>query len=249
MIVHTAEFNSHHNAYSIGDHSHNYYEIVYYLSGNGYIKINGVKYDYSANTFSLTKPECFHKEESVGPVNLLYVGFSVDNDTDISFLQNGLYTTTKNSYILSTMREIAFELQNKSFYYKDQLNLLCNILINHIKRNITLDSQRHDDLIKIRDYIKEHCIESINAIDVAKKFNYNYDYLRKEFKKYFNISISEMIVTEQVNYATNLLRTTKLKISEISFQSGFSSTSHFISCFKKQHKITPKKYIIKDIKI
>lgn len=249
MVVNTAEFNSHKKSYSIGNHSHKYYEIVYYITGNGYINIANKRYRYSPNTFSLTAPDNVHCESSIGPVNLVYVGFSIDSSVDSNVLQNGLFSCGKNNYILNTMREITFELQNKGFYYRTQLDLLLQILINQIKRAISQQSQRYEDLLKIRDYIKDHCTENINAIRISEKFNYNYDYLRKEFKKYFSISISDMIVNEQVNYATKLLRTTKLSISDIAKKSGFSSTSHFISCFKKQHKVTPKKYIIKDLNI
>lgn len=249
MIIHTAEYNSHIKPYSIGDHSHNYYEVVYYLTGNGYITIHNKKHKYNANTFSITAPNNIHRESSTVPVNLLYVGFSVDKSVDVASLQNGVYSCGKNNSILSTMREIMVELHNKGFYYHDQLEYLLHILIIKIKRVISEQSQRYNDLYKIKDYIKEHCTEDINAIKVAEKFNYNYDYLRKEFKKYFSVSISDMIANERVNYGTNLLRTTKLKIADIAKQSGFSTTSHFISCFKKQHKVTPKKYIIKDINI
>lgn len=248
MKVHTGEINNHSKGYSIGNHSHKYYEIVYYISGNGIITINKKDFFYSPNTFSVSKPNSIHSEKSTESASLIYVGFSVDDTIDTTGLENGVYKCDKSNYILSTLKEIVFELQSKNFFYYDQLELLTKSLINQLKRSITKTAEKDNDFQKAKEYIKQNCMNGINAIQLAKHFNYNYDYFRKEFKRYYSISISEMILQEQVNYATSLLRETSLKISEIAEKSGFSSTSHFISCFKKQHKVTPKKYIIKDIK-
>lgn len=247
--VFAGETNSHQKGYSIGSHSHNYFEIVYYISGKGTIEIDKTTFSFSQNTFSITKPNHVHKEESPYPTTLIYVGFISDDSIDLSKLDDGVYQCSKNSYLLSTMKEIVQELQTKDFYYHDQLELLTKSLIIQIKRSIAQSAQKADEFEKIKQYIKENCTKGINAITLAKQFNYNYDYFRKEFKRYYRISISDLILQEQVNFATNLIRTSKMKINEIAKISGFSSTSHFISCFKKQHGITPKKYIIKDLKI
>ena len=78
----------------------------------------------------------------------------------------------------------------------------------------------------------------------TKHFNYNYDYFRKNFKEYFRISINEFISKCQVNYALKLLKKTNLSVKETAKKSGFSSTSHFISLFKKFYKITPKQFLL-----
>ena len=249
MYLHTAEQNTHLKPYRVGEHSHKYYELVFYISGSGYIKINKTKHPFCANSFSFSKPDSIHEESSNEPVDLIYIGFSIDNSIDLSDLHNGVYKCNKGSYILSTMKQIVYEMQSKNFYYKNLLGILLTSLIYQIKRNISIDIHRFDTFSEVNEYIKANCTSNIKAIDVAKKFHYNYDYFRKEYFKHYNISVSDMIVQEKINFATNLLRTTKLKISEIAKKSGFSSTSHFVSLFKEHHKVTPKKYIIKDIRV
>lgn len=249
MKVYAGEINTHSDGYLIGNHSHHYFEIVYYITGKGIIEIDKVLYPFSQNTFSITKPDFIHKEEAKEATSLIYIGFSTDNPLDEVKLENGVYKCSKNSYLLSTMKEIVYELQTKDFFYHNQLDLLLQSLIIQIRRTLAQNAEKAAEFEKVKQYIKENCNKGLNAIKLAKQFNYNYDYFRKEFKRYYQVSISDSILQEQVNYATNLIRTTSLKISQIAKQSGFSSTSHFISCFKKFHGVTPKKYIIKDIKI
>lgn len=248
MNIHTAEYNSHDNNYKIGSHTHNYYEIVFYITGNGVIKINNIDYPFTSNSFSICPPGKKHEEIGIGGTSLAYIGFSLDKNYDIESIKQGVFQCPKDDHILLLMKEILFEFQNKKFFYKEQSELLLNCFLNLIKRVIMNKTKKSEELVNIKKYIIENCNKGLNAKMIADKFHYNYDYFRKEFKKYFHVSISDMILNEQVDYATNLIRTTNLKIIEIAEKSGFSSTSHFISCFKKVYKVTPKKYIIKDLK-
>ncbi|MGK7890932.1 MAG: helix-turn-helix transcriptional regulator [Leptolyngbyaceae cyanobacterium] len=46
----------------------------------------------------------------------------------------------------------------------------------------------------------------------------------------------------RLDHAANLLRTTPLKIAEVSLQCGFNDQSYFSRCFKKKFKITPSAF-------
>ena len=53
---------------------------------------------------------------------------------------------------------------------------------------------------------------------------------------------SEFIRTIRLKHAARLLKEGKLSISEISDMCGFSSTSYFYRCFKKQYGVQPGNY-------
>lgn len=83
---------------------------------------------------------------------------------------------------------------------------------------------------------------SITANDVAAKYNFNYSYFLTMFKKYTGTNFNEYVMNLKIQNATNLLLTTSKSVTEIAYQTGFSSASHFIAEFKKQKLLTPFKY-------
>jgi len=46
-----------------------------------------------------------------------------------------------------------------------------------------------------------------------------------------------------MEYARKLLTTRKYNITEVSFEVGYSTPSHFIAAFKKKFGATPKRYM------
>jgi len=57
-----------------------------------------------------------------------------------------------------------------------------------------------------------------------------------------NESILEYLTNLRLEYAENLIKSGELTITEIAYESGFSSQSYFTKVFKKKHGITPSEY-------
>lgn len=68
----------------------------------------------------------------------------------------------------------------------------------------------------------------------------------KKIKTLTNLTPNEFTKTVRLRYAAQLLLTTNLNISEVSFEIGFLSTKHFRSTFKKQFGDTPTIYRVKN---
>lgn len=64
----------------------------------------------------------------------------------------------------------------------------------------------------------------------------------KKLKTITDLSPAEMVKNIRLESAARLLRETKLTISEIAIQVGFSSNSYFGSCFKALYGISPKEF-------
>ncbi len=64
----------------------------------------------------------------------------------------------------------------------------------------------------------------------------------KKLKVITDLSPAEMVRNIRLESAARLLRETKLTISEIAIQVGFSSNSYFGSCFKTLYGISPKEF-------
>lgn len=98
---------------------------------------------------------------------------------------------------------------------------------------------------KIAIYIAANYQKKINASEVAKSVGLHPDYANSLFKKAFDISISEQIITERISHAKRKLLTTNLRVSEIAFDCGFTSISNFNQAFLKTNNCTPREFRIK----
>ena len=57
------------------------------------------------------------------------------------------------------------------------------------------------------------------------------------------MSVSEFAVSVKLKRSLELLRNSGKTITEIAYESGFSSQSYYTRCFKDQFKISPSEYI------
>ena len=234
----------HKNVYDVKSHHHNYFEIVYYISGKGEIIIDDKKYPFFDNSVSITRPGYYHREYSFSKVKLIYLGFFIENVELAKELSNGVYKCPHNLHILQEIKEILFIKNNGDFLLDEIIDSHLYLLVKMLNALIYNKNAQSRKLVEIKDYIDANVKKKINAEIVVKNFNYDYDYLRKLFKQFYHISLSEYIINAKLEVAMETLKKTNLSINQISESLSFSSTSHFIKLFKKNFKITPKQFLL-----
>ncbi|BCZ48692.1 Msm operon regulatory protein [Clostridium gelidum] len=95
---------------------------------------------------------------------------------------------------------------------------------------------------KALDYIYNNFSYDIKISDIAKCVRIDRTYLYKLFIQELKISPQKYLISFRLSVAVNLLETTKLNITEISYSCGFKDTPTFYKHFKKQFNITPVQY-------
>ncbi len=65
----------------------------------------------------------------------------------------------------------------------------------------------------------------------------------QKIKKLTNLSVNDFIITVKLKKAAEYMKTSDLRISEICYETGFSSPRYFATCFKKQLGMTPTEFI------
>ena len=94
--------------------------------------------------------------------------------------------------------------------------------------------------------IIEQEIESINNIQaLAKKVGLNQNTLQQGFKQLHNSSVNEYIRNYRIDKSKELIETTSLNITEITYKVGINSRSYFSKLFKERFGLTPKQYLTK----
>jgi YesN/AraC family two-component response regulator len=95
---------------------------------------------------------------------------------------------------------------------------------------------------KARKYIDEHSREELSLTRIANAVNMNANYLSENFKQVTGIKFVDYVAHVRFKNACDLLRNSRLRISEIAFAVGFQSLSQFNRVFKKFSGKSPTQY-------
>jgi AraC-like DNA-binding protein len=97
-------------------------------------------------------------------------------------------------------------------------------------------------ITRAKQYIRENQEEDLSLGQVAKAVNTSSFYFCKMFKKSTGINFTEYVSRVRIESAKNLLLNPNLRISEIAYQVGFQSLTHFNRVFKKIVGQAPTEY-------
>jgi AraC-like DNA-binding protein len=95
---------------------------------------------------------------------------------------------------------------------------------------------------KAKQYIEEHHAEDISLGQVAAAVHTSIFYFCKLFKQATGINYTEFVSRLRVEKAKNLLLNPNLHVSEIAYEVGFQSLTHFNRVFKKIVGQSPTDY-------
>jgi len=117
-----------------------------------------------------------------------------------------------------------------------------NLLLKNYKKHVTKSG-----LAAAIEYINNNLDRSISIKKLAEIACMSKASFYRYFNSEFGISPIDYINQERVKKACNLLKNENLNVTDVSFQLGYSSLSHFIKLFKEQTGTTPKQYQLKKI--
>ncbi|WP_430409356.1 helix-turn-helix domain-containing protein [Kordia sp.] len=95
------------------------------------------------------------------------------------------------------------------------------------------------------EIIKNEIASIENITVLAKRVGINPNTLQNGFKHLYKSSVNEYIKNHRIEKAKELLETSTLNITEITYKIGINSRSYFSKIFKKRYGITPKAYLKK----
>lgn len=102
----------------------------------------------------------------------------------------------------------------------------------------------HDDetVIAIQEWLQSNIANSITIKAVAKRFDMSLRSLNRHFKQATGTTPLYYLQKQRVETAQELLRTTNLSITEISYRVGYNDSAYFSRLFQKHFSITPQRY-------
>jgi AraC-like DNA-binding protein/ligand-binding sensor protein len=120
--------------------------------------------------------------------------------------------------------------------FAQQLSVMTNQLV------LQRENAEPPVIRRAKEYIAQHQSEDLSLGQVARSVNTSTYYFCKLFKRYTGMHFTDYVSRVRIEKAKNLLLNPNLRISEIAYEVGFQSLTHFNRVFKKVLGLSPTEY-------
>ena len=101
---------------------------------------------------------------------------------------------------------------------------------------------------KTIEYIQKNLSSDLSLELLARRANFTPSYFHKLFKASAGMPLREYIEDQRIKKAIQLMMSTDMTLTEISYECGFSSQSYFSYAFKRNTNLPPREYIQRILK-
>lgn len=207
-------------------HSHSYAELFYIVDGAGQFQINDKLFPVQAHQLVVVNPNVIHTEGS----------FCV-------------YTFDGNNDVLSCMRKILTEMQNRESNFQILCQAYMDIIVVQLMRNASVSAvpihsrlPANRQCATVKRYIDHHYKENLTLDELAEKVSISKYHMAHAFKREYGVSPINYIIDCRIREGKRLLAETDLAPSQIASILGFSSSSYFCKTFSNIEGTSPTEY-------
>ncbi|KQB38467.1 AraC family transcriptional regulator [Flavobacterium aquidurense] len=239
-----------------------FFQMVYVISGSGFLHINGNAISYQTGNLMLLTPNDYHTFDITIPTEFLlvklnseyvrnYKSKSIDHIECLlhyaSHLSGCILKRKADEYLVKSISEsLVYAINNKDIYDEDLITHYVNALIVIAARNIAkikptgvLESS-DKRVLEIINYIQANIYfpQKIKISIIAAKFDISETYLGSYFKNHCGETIQSFVSNYKIRLIEHRLRFSDMRINEIVEEFGFSDESHLNKFFKKHKDIS-----------
>ena len=239
---------------------HDFYEIEFFLEGEGIHYLNAIPYKICPGYFYLLFPGDYHRMQ-------------IPEDKYFHFYNLKFTLPASNPELMQEIRKYPgpcsvylspdqIPLMEQEFFllhsglrdrkYSDRLagnivERICILLLDFLSsRTDNVQSSPIDRRIfLIIDYIEKKYTHEISLAELARIADLSENYLGIFFKKITGTKLTEYINQQRILHAIQLLGNTNMSIKEVAYHTGFGSPEYMSRIFKKHKFSTPKSYQIR----
>ena len=241
-------------------HIHDYLEIYIYLTGDVDFIVDENYISLKKGDIIITAQNVLHKPiiKSSAQYERYFIGIPLDalsyidrgeNPLSFSHKDKVLISLSKEKFknmlsILNNISDLIDENQNVylTFSYFLQFLDILNSAISSDEHDIESRKNEVPDLIDdVLKYIDTYSIKINSVNSLAQTFHVNPSYLSSLFSSTTHVNLKKYLTNKKISESKNMLLTDRA-ISDIAYECGFSSCSHFISVFKQITGKTPREY-------
>lgn len=237
-------------------HFHDEYELYFLLSGSRLFYINDKIYPIAGGSLAFVDGETMHR--SFSDCNAPHMRFVICVKKALlnkkfpeiaeAFAGGGCFSLDKNAQnmfrrLLDDIRrefESDFPLRSEAI-----LSLVTKVFIEFYRLFQSSEIEINScppEISNIISFINAHYSEKFSLSDVSSQCGISVSRLTRIFKSATGYTIVEFTNNLRIKEAAELIKNTRLPISEIALRTGFSSFSYFGKLFCACYGISPLKY-------
>lgn len=236
------------------EHTHEFFELEYIVSGSGIQIINGVEIPVRRGDvlfFDIGDTHGYYAIENFLVVNCIFYPEFWDKELKDKVLGISKCQTTKLNNIINLsgsgmiefeniIDKIDEELRGKQPEYKTAVRGYFNLLFVMLMRAGLFTKNKKDArLSAIMEYVSENW-QTASLGTVARRFGYNPSYLSTMFKQATGLSFTGYVNQRRIREAVLLLENTSQTVDDIIHEVGFEDKKHFYALFKQHMGVTPR---------
>ena len=229
-------------------HSHENYELILNMEGEGIATIGQNEYSFKPGTIHIVPPNMPHRKESE-------MGFH-----DIYLQTDTLYLSPNHT--TNDVHEPIILMDDADKTMEKLLSMMLTRFLHAKENDVILDSMYHIALQLIGEWYHKKTSDSIvdqvihtltlsfndpefHVTDALLATGYSKDYIRRRFYAITGMTPNEFLTDIRIKYAVQLLSQQKqlgLSITDIGIMCGYYDVRYFSRVFKENLGITPTEY-------
>lgn len=219
------------------------------------IIINGKNVEVMKNDMFITPQKQVFHLNSKQAYKALMMTFSFDFLKDhfydhslnqLTFLSNYQIRDNNMSSLIKLIHEQALsETQFDDIYLNQLLSTFVTYYVLNYSNYTKKENEHtltHDCFLRIDKYIDDNLSNDVTYKDISTLSGMsNYSFL-SEFKEITKTTPHQYILNRKLEKSKKLLKNNSLTITDISYELGFTDSSHFSKFFKKYVNMSPSQY-------
>ncbi len=249
-------------------HSHDFYELYFFISGDADYIIDNVRYDLKSGDILLISPDNLHRLDMVRPsayerivlwINPKYVKSLSTDKTDLccafkhcneskNFLIRDYQISER---IKANLIDLSYCVGSEEFGADIKSELLVKTILLELCRHSAIPTLSGTEnaprrisipVSKVIEYIDGN-LNSPLTLDLLEEVAFvSKYYLSRLFKEETNSSIHQYILKKRLLLSKKYIEQ-GLPINEVYLKCGFNDYSNYFRAFKQEYAITPKQYL------
>lgn len=161
--------------------------------------------------------------------------------SDSQILNNCFYMRNGSEF-KNDIRKIIEEYAEQRNYFRESSGSILKSILVAFHRITVEKTEISDAVLKVMEHIRENYRDDLTNGSLAKIAGYHEYYLNRIFARQTGVSMHKYILNMRIKEGERLLLNTEMSVSEIAAETGFNSTTHFSTYFKKENSMSPLEY-------
>lgn len=250
--------------YEMQPHKHAELEIIYNVSGRGYLFVEDEMLLLRPGDIAITSSEVVHKvlPDPKQPGSLIVIMFKnkileyLNNYQEIcnifynDSLRRRIRLDQENDQLVKGILEnLLCEFEHENLFYQElikaklaELLVILHRLFIVGKKEEEVNEGVGERVEEVIEFIEANLGSKITVDDIANAVHLSASHLSSLFKQKTGLTIYSFIISKRLILARKLLMETEKSVETIAEECGFNDVSSFIRCFRERVGTTPGQY-------